>query len=102
MNMSHQDPENSVETRTRVPKFDINKIDYGWIEKNTNVKEMKLAYDELELDGCFPDLLKTLANRIMELDPKFGSRMNRDTKISAEEENAINDDLMGFLNNINS
>lgn len=31
-NMAHQDPENTIETRSRVPKFDINKIDYPWIE----------------------------------------------------------------------
>jgi len=63
---------------------------------------MKLAYEELECDGCFPDLLKTLGKKIAELDPRFGNRLNGDTKISAEEKTAIDDDLMGFLNNINS
>lgn len=102
-NMAHQDPENNIETRTRVPKFDINRIDYGWIEKNSNVKEMKLAYEELEMDGCFPDLLKTLGKRISTFDARFGSRMNgNEQKLSAEEENAINDDMMNFLSNINS
>ena len=102
MNMSHQDPENNIETRTRVPKFDINRIDYGWIEKNTNVKEMKLAYSELEMDGCFPDLLKTLGERIISLDPTFSSHMYGQKQLTTEEETAINDDIMGFLNNINT
>jgi hypothetical protein len=63
---------------------------------------MKLAYSELEIDGCFPDLLKTLGKRIMSFDPTFGSKVYGEKKISAEEENAINEDLMGFLSNINS
>lgn len=29
---------------------------------------MKLAYSELEIDGCFPDLLKTLGKRIITFD----------------------------------
>lgn len=37
---------------------------------------MKLAYEELEMDGCFPDLLKTLGKRITTFDPRFGTRLN--------------------------
>jgi len=63
---------------------------------------MKLAYAELEMDGCFPDLLKTLGKRIIEFDKNFGSKVYGEKKITEEEENAINADLMGFLSNINS
>jgi|TARA_B110001450_G_C17173017_1_gene300122 hypothetical protein len=64
---------------------------------------MKLAYEELEMDGCFPDLLKTLGKRISTFDARFNSRLNgNEQKLSAEEENAINDDMMNFLSNINS
>jgi hypothetical protein len=63
---------------------------------------MKLAYSELEIDGCFPDLLKTLGKRIITFDRNFGSKVYGDTKLTEEETNAINEDLMGFLNNINS
>jgi len=43
----------------------LNKVDYDWIEKNSNVKELKAAYDALETDGYFPDLLKTCGERIL-------------------------------------
>lgn len=66
------------------------------------MKEMKLAYEELEIDGCFPDLLKTLGKRICDLDPKFRRRVEGEKKLTPEEENAINDDMLSFLSNINS
>lgn len=82
MNFNH-----SEEAAKRTPKFDLNKIDYTWIEKTSNLKELRLAYEELELDGGFPDLLKTLRNRIGELDPVFKRRVElSEVKISAAEE----------------
>lgn len=65
------------------------------------MKELKLAYEELEFDGCFPDLLKYLGKRIIEFDPKFANKLNGDVKLSAEEQKAVDDDLMDFLGNIN-
>jgi hypothetical protein len=46
------------ELRDRKIDFDLNKIDFDWIEKNSDVKELKKAYRALEIDGFFPDLLK--------------------------------------------
>jgi tetratricopeptide (TPR) repeat protein len=88
----------SEEAAKRTPKFDINKIDYGWIEKTSSLKELRLAYEELEYDGGFPDLLKTLQGRMCELDPVFKRRIElSNVKISADEERKINDDLFSFL-----
>jgi len=72
MNVNHRRAEDKVE---RTPKYDINRVDYQWIEKQTSVKEMKLAYDELEFDGCFPDLMKTLGEKIGTMDIEFKRRI---------------------------
>jgi len=40
MNTNHNDIE-------REKYFDLNKVDYDWIEKTKNLKELKAAYKEL-------------------------------------------------------
>lgn len=78
-NLGHSD-------RPKKHNFDINKIDYDWIEKTNKVKELKLAYDALEEDGYFMDLLRKLGEKIVTLDPSFARRIDSGaTKISAEE-----------------
>ena len=75
----------TAETRDRKINYDLNKVDYDWVAKQTNVKELKKAYEALEIDACFPDLLKTCGERICELDPKFKRVMEGEKKLSAEE-----------------
>jgi len=53
--------------RDRKIDFDLNKVDYDWIAKTSNVKELKGAYEALELDGYFPDLQRACGERILEL-----------------------------------
>lgn len=84
--------------------FDLNKIDYDWIAKSSNVKELKAAYDALEQDGYFPDLLKACGERILEIKPSdstFKVRFLGTPKMSAAEEKAVTDDLAGFLDDMN-
>jgi hypothetical protein len=49
----------------------LHKVDYDWIAKNKDVKELKKAYNALKEDGYFPDLLKTCGERICEFQPSF-------------------------------
>ena len=87
-----------VEGRPRKYNFDINKIDYDWIEKTTKVKELKLAYDALEEDGYFPDLLKALGERIVSLDPAFARRIDAGaTHVSPEEAAALKTEFDDFF-----
>lgn len=84
MNLSHTEHADK-----RTPKFDLNKVDYEWIAACTNLKELKLAKEELEFDGCFPDLLKVCKEKIASLDPNYKRKMeieNSNSKISHEEE----------------
>lgn len=92
MNQSHKE----YQDKTRTPKFDLNKVDYEWIQKNRNLKELKLAYEELEYDGYYPDLLKKCGERICELDPTFARRVLPEKKISPEEKRALESDLFDF------
>lgn len=84
--------------RQKKHTFDINRIDYEWIEKTTKVKELKLAYDALEEDGYFPDLLKALGERIVSLDPAFARRLDAGaTQVSTEEARALKSELNDFF-----
>ena len=87
--------------KDRTPDFDINKVDYHWIEKTRNLKELKAAYKELEIDGYFPDLLQKCGEKIADLDPAFRHRMEPDKKMSYEEEQRVNTDLNSFLAGMN-
>jgi len=84
--------------------FDLNKVDYDWIEKTSNVKDLRAAYDALELDGYFPDLMKACGERVLVLKPSdttFRMRFLGAPKISAAEEKAVTDDLFSFLEDVN-
>ena len=84
--------------RPRKHTFDINKIDYKWIEQTNKLKELKLAYDALEEDGYFPDLLRALGEKIVSLDPAFARRIDAGVAhVSAEEAAALNSELHDFF-----
>ena len=93
---AHPDP------RERKIDFDLNKVDYDWIEKNSDVKELKSAYKALELDGYFHDLLRACGERIVSLDPKFRRVVEGEKKLSADDFKALNDDLFSFIDNMNA
>jgi hypothetical protein len=80
-----QNSGHTPENRDRKINYDLNRVDYEWVEKQTNTTELKKAYEALEIDGCFPDLLKTCGEKICSLDPKFKRVMEGDVKLSVEE-----------------
>ena len=89
--------EPTAEERNPKSNFDLNKVDYEWIAKMTDKKELIQAFEALEIDGYFPELQKACGERICELDPKFRRRLEGDKKLSSEEQKAVNDDLYSFL-----
>ena len=50
--------------RDRKPTFDLYKVDYKWIEKETNRKELRGAYNALKEDRGFPDLLAAVTKKL--------------------------------------
>ena len=93
--------EPTKEERNKKSNFDLNKVDYDWIEKTTDKKELYGAYDALELDAYFPDLLRACGERLCKLDPTFRRRFEGEKKMSSEETIAANEDLYSFLEGVN-
>jgi hypothetical protein len=90
------------DSRNKKTPMDLNRIDYEWIEKTSNVKELKMAYESLLIDGCFPDLMKTCGEKICTIDPKFKRQMTMGKDVIPEEEKqAITADLNDFFADMN-
>ena len=51
------DPTSTGKTK-KGEKFDIFKVDYPWVEKCQDKREMRLAYEAMLEDGGFPDLTR--------------------------------------------
>jgi tetratricopeptide (TPR) repeat protein len=89
------------DARNRKTPMDLNIIDYEWVEKTSNVKELKKAYESLQIDGGFPDLQKTVGEKICTLDPKFRRVVDGEKPMTREEEQRVTDDLLAFLEEAN-
>ena len=60
-----------MDVRDQKLKFDLDKIDFEWVEKTNNVKELKAALRALVEDkGGFVELEKAIQEKIILLDPK--------------------------------
>ena len=60
-----------MDPRESRPKFDIEKIDFEWVESTTSVKDLKSALQTLIDDkGGYVELEKAIQNKILLLDPK--------------------------------
>ena len=82
MNTNHQDKPASGQGRT--PYFDLNKVDYEWVEKCRSAKDLKNALKELEVDAYFPDLAAKVREKICTMDPSFKRLIDGQKKISSE------------------
>lgn len=82
------------------PKYDIGRIDFDWVEKCQDKKELLNAWDGLKEDGGFRELERAVENKLKQLDPVFKRRIEGD-KVSYEESQFIAADIASFLNDIN-
>ena len=78
----------SGDPRDRKPTFDLYKVDYKWIEKETSKRELKGAYKALTEDGGFPDLLKAVVKRLKVVDPSFRTAEDFNNYTPADEAEA--------------
>ena len=83
--------------RNRKHKFDIYKIDYAWIDKETSKKELRGAYQCLKDDGGFPDLQKYCLAKLKQVDKNFKTEEDFNNA-TPEEIAAANSDITDFLN----
>ena len=81
-------------------KFDIYKVDYTWIEKQNNKRELRLAYETIKEDGGYPELLRAVREKLKSVDPSFKTTedFNNYTSEYARE---VNNDVLAFLRQAN-
>ena len=70
-NLFNAPAEGSGDPRDRKPTFDLYKVDYKWVEKETSRRELKGAYHALVEDGGFPDLLAAVVKKLKTVDKNF-------------------------------
>ena len=85
-----------MDSREQKLSYDITKIDYGFIERTTDKKELKKALAALEQDQGFPHLEEALKQRLAQLDPAL-NRLYNQKPVSAEERQEIEQDLFRFI-----
>ena len=78
--MSAGDPRN------RKIDFDIGKVDYEWVAACTDKKELHKAYAAMMEDGGFPDLERTMKEKLMEIDDVFRRKVLSDKPLSHEQQ----------------
>ena len=81
--------------------FDLLRVDYEWLAKETNKAELKQAYQALIEDNGYPDLLKACEDRLSEVDPAFKKKLEANRRLTYDEQKVINDEIGDFLNDIN-
>ena len=95
-----QSGEGAGDPRTKRPTFDLYKVDFAWVEKETNRRELRGAYQALKEDNGFPDLLKAVEKKLKQVDPKFRTASDFNNYTPADER-AANDDVLAFLDEMN-
>lgn len=80
--------------------YPIDKISFEWVEKCTDRKECKKAYEALKEYGGFWDLENALKKKLAELDPTFRRRIDQ-KPLSKEEKITIDDEIDVFLKTAN-
>lgn len=86
--------------RDRRPTYDINKVDYKWVDKETNKKELRLAYEALKEDAGFPDLTRYVLKKLKQVNPNYKTSEDFNN-YTPEEARQANDDVLDFLDKMN-
>ena len=68
--------KHAQDARDRKIDYDLGKVDYDWVEKQTDQKELRKALSALKEDGGFPHLAQAVEKRLAELDPAFKRRLD--------------------------
>ena len=92
--------KSSGDPRDKKSTYDLWKVDYPWVDKQTSKRELKHAYMALKEDGGFPDLLKHVLKKLKSLDPNFKTEADFNNYTPQDAEDA-NNDVMAFLDEMN-
>jgi hypothetical protein len=88
--------ESIIDSRDKKLKYDINRVDFEWVEEQTKPKELHQAYEALKEDGGFPDLIKACEKKLKEIDPAFKRKMEGD-KLTFDEQRILSEDISNFI-----
>ena len=95
-NLFNRPADRTGDPRDMKPSFDLYKVDYRWVEKETSKRELKGAYVALKEDGAFPDLLAAVVKKLKSIDPRFKTSDDFNQYTLADEHEA-NADVNAFL-----
>ena len=97
---NHMGPVKQVQDpRDRKSDYDLGRIDFDWVEKTEDKKELSKALEALREDGGFPHLTEAVEKRLASLDPAFKRRMESQN-VSQEVKSAVAEDIQSFLDDI--
>lgn len=89
-----------TDPRERKIDYDLQRVDFEWVKKTEDRKELSKALAALKEDTGFPHLTEAVEKRLAELDPAFKRKLESNN-ISAETMNAVSQDISEFLDDIN-
>ena len=75
----------SGDQRSSEQKYDLSRVDFDWVEKCKNAKELAQAYEALVEDGGFYDLTKAVETKLKTIDPAFKRKIENTNKLNDDE-----------------
>jgi len=85
-----------MDPREQKSSFDITRVDYEYIERTNDKKELKKALAAMQLDSGFPHLEEALKQKLAKLDPAL-NRLYNQKPVTEEERYEIASDLNKFI-----
>ncbi len=92
----NQPPTLAADKTRKGEKFDLLKVDYAWVDRCDDKRELRLAYEALEEDSGFPDLTAHCLKKLKSLDKRFKTAEDFN-RYDPEEERRANEDVSAFL-----
>lgn len=88
-----------TDPRDKKIDYDLQRVDFEWVKKTEDRKELSKALAALKEDTGFPHLQEAVEKRLAELDPVFKRRLESQN-VSAATMNEISQDISEFLDDI--
>lgn len=85
------------DARDRKSDYDLQRVDFDWVSKTEDRRELGKAIEALREDGGFPHLLKAAEERLALLDPAFKRKLDSMIPVSVDQKRAIDADINSFL-----
>ena len=98
---NNQPPTMASDKTRKGERFDLLKVDYQWVDRCDDKRELRLAYESLVEDAGFPDLTAHCLAKLKTVDKKFKTQEDFN-RYDPEEERKANEDVNAFLSEMAS